>query len=158
MAKLTKRWQDANYRLTSKKEKNMKAPNFICLLLIMLGLACGSDQSDLKANNALEGGRYFIENCMKGDFKKAKLFLLDNPSNKTYFDSLSSHYFSLDKEQRQLLREASIQVNEIINIDSTHGSFSYQNSLDKTPQKIMVVATPEGWKVDLQYSYTQKIK
>ncbi|MEY4052510.1 MAG: hypothetical protein RIR64_1495, partial [Bacteroidota bacterium] len=42
--------------------------------------------------------------------------------------------------------------------DATHSSFDYQNSLDKIAQKMMVVATPDGWKVDLQYSYPQKTK
>jgi hypothetical protein len=64
----------------------------------------------------------------------------------------------LDKEGRQQLRQASIQINEIRSIDDTHSSFDYQNSLDKIAQKMMIVSTPDGWKVDLQYSFPQKTK
>ena len=32
------------------------------------------------------------------------------------------------------------------------------NSLDKIAQKMMVVSTPAGWKVDLEYSFPQKTK
>jgi hypothetical protein len=112
----------------------------------------------MKADNALDGGRYFIENCMQGDFSKAKNYLLESPQNQAIFDSISAHYFLLDKEGRQQLRLASIQINEIRSIDPTHTSFDYQNSLDKIAQKMMVVSTPEGWKVDLEYSFPQKTK
>lgn len=150
--------QDANYGLTLPMFKIIKArlPLFIGLLAI--ASSCNTGADEIKADNALDGGRYYIENCMKGDFKIAKKYLLASPQNQAIFDSLSAQYFLLDKEGRQQLRQASIQINQIISIDSTHSSFDYQNSLDKIPQKMMVVSTPEGWKVDLQYSYPQKTK
>jgi hypothetical protein len=150
--------QDANYGLTLAMFKNIKATLVLFIGLLVLVIACNSSTDEMKADNALDGGRYYIENCMKGDFKIAKKYLLASPQNQAIFDSLSAQYFLLDKEGRQQLRQASIQINEIRSIDSTHSSFDYQNSLDKIAQKMMVVSTPEGWKVDLQYSYPQKTK
>jgi hypothetical protein len=150
--------QDANYGLTLVMFKNIKATLVLFIGLLVLVIACNSSTDEMKADNALDGGRYYIENCMKGDFKIAKKYLLASPQNQAIFDSLSAQYFLLDKEGRQQLRQASIQINEIRSIDSTHSSFDYQNSLDKIPQKMMVVSTPEGWKVDLQYSFPQKTK
>jgi hypothetical protein len=150
--------QDANYGLTLVMFKNIKATLVLFIGLLVLVIACNSSTDEMKADNALDGGRYYIENCMKGDFKIAKKYLLASPQNQAIFDSLSAQYFLLDKEGRQQLRQASIQINEIRSIDSTHSSFDYQNSLDKIAQKMMVVSTPEGWKVDLQYSYPQKTK
>ena len=150
--------QDANYGLTLAMFKNIKATLVLFIGLLALVIACNSGSDEMKADNALDGGRYYIENCMKGDFKIAKKYLLASPQNQAIFDTLSAHYFLLDKEGRQQLRLASIQINEIRSIDSTHSSFDYQNSLDKIAQKMMVVSTPEGWKVDLQYSYPQKTK
>jgi hypothetical protein len=34
----------------------------------------------------------------------------------------------------------------------------YSKALDKIAQKMMVVSTPAGWKVDLEYSFPQKTK
>jgi hypothetical protein len=150
--------QDANYGLTLVMFKNIKATLVLFIGLLVLVIACNSSTDEMKADNALDGGRYYIENCMKGDFKIAKKYLLASPQNQAIFDSLSAQYFLLDKEGRQQLRQASIQINEIRSIDSTHSSFDYQNSLDKIAQKMMVVSTPEGWKVDLQYSFPQKTK
>ena len=150
--------QDANYGLTSAMIKNIQSSLVLFIGLLAFVIACNNGADEMKADNALDGGRYYIENCMKGDFKIAKKYLLASPQNQAIFDSLSAHYFLLDKEGRQQLRQASIQINEIRSIDATHSSFDYQNSLDKIAQKMMVVSTPEGWKVDLQYSFPQKTK
>jgi hypothetical protein len=125
-------------------------------MALMIG--CSDTASKEMADNALDGGRYFLEYCNQGDFSKAKNYFLTSPKNQAIFDSISAHYFLLDKEGRQQLRLASIQINEIRSIDPTHTSFDYQNTLDKIPQKMMVVSTPEGWKVDLEYSFPQKTK
>jgi hypothetical protein len=150
--------QDANYGLTLPMFKNIKATLVLFIGFLAIVSSCNMGVDEMKADNAIDGGRYYIENCMKGDFKIAKKYLLASPQNQAIFDSLSAQYFLLDKEGRQQLRQASIQINEIRSIDSTHSSFDYQNSLDKIAQKMMVVSTPEGWKVDLQYSYPQKTK
>jgi hypothetical protein len=150
--------QDANYGLTLPMFKNIKARLSLFIGFLAIAYSCNTGVDEMKADNALDGGRYYIENCMKGDFKIAKKYLLASPQNQAIFDSLSAHYFLLDKEGRQQLRQASIQINEIRSIDATHSSFDYQNSLDKIAQKMMVVSTPEGWKVDLQYSFPQKTK
>jgi len=150
--------QDANYGLTLAMFMNIKARLVLFIGFLAIASSCNMGVDEMKAESALDGGRYYIENCMKGDFKIAKKYLLASPQNQAIFDSLSAQYFLLDKEGRQQLRQASIQINEIRSIDSTHSSFDYQNSLDKIAQKMMVVSTPEGWKVDLQYSYPQKTK
>ncbi len=150
--------QDANYGLTLSMFMNIKARLVLFIGFLAIASSCNMGVDEMKAESALDGGRYYIENCMKGDFKIAKKYLLASPQNQAIFDSLSAQYFLLDKEGRQQLRQASIQINEILSIDSTHSSFDYQNSLDKIAQKMMVVSTPEGWKVDLQYSYPQKTK
>jgi hypothetical protein len=150
--------QDANYGLTLTMIKNIIARLVLFMGLSVIVIACNNSADEMKADNALDGGRYFIENCMQGDFSKTKNYLLANPQNQAIFDSLSAHYFLLDKEGRQQLRQASIQINEIRSIDPTHSSFDYQNSLDKVAQKMIIVSTPDGWKVDLQYSYPQKTK
>ena len=150
--------QDANYGLTLPMFMNIKARLVLFIGFLGIASSCNMGVDEMKAESALDGGRYYIENCMKGDFKIAKKYLLASPQNQAIFDSLSAQYFLLDKEGRQQLRQASIQINEILSIDSTHSSFDYQNSLDKIAQKMMVVSTPEGWKVDLQYSYPQKTK
>jgi len=121
--------------------------------LITLFFACG-DSNIEKADNALDGGRYFLEHCNQGDFNKAKNYLLDNPDNQNYFKAISTKYFALDKEGRQELRQASLQINELQALDSNQTVINYQSSMDKIPHQIKVINTPTGWKVDLKYTYS----
>jgi hypothetical protein len=131
-----------------------KAFGFIGLLAVLI--SCSDSASIDLADNALDGGRYFLENCNQGDFKKANNYLLDNPENQSYFKAISTAYFTLDKEGRQALRQASIQINEVKAIDSTQTIISYQSSMDTLPQQLKVISTTNGWKVDLKYTYIAK--
>ena len=100
------------------------------LFLALLFWQCTpSDQYEI-ADNPLDGGRYFIENCMQGNFKKAKFYVLEDAENLALFEKMATNYFALDKEGRQQIRLASIQINEISAVDSTVTIMNYQNSFD----------------------------
>lgn len=123
------------------------------LLLAFLFWQCTpSDQYEI-ADNPLDGGRYFIENCMQGNFKKAKFYVLEDAENLALFEKMATNYFALDKEGRQQIRLASIQINEISAVDSTVTIMNYQNSFDNKVHKLKIMETPNGWKVDLKYTY-----
>jgi len=123
---------------------------FIGLALLM---ACKTSENYEKAIDPLDGGRNFIQNLMQGDIKKAHFYLLSDPDNEAYFKKMTDQYFGLDKEGRSQLRQASIQINEVSAVDSTITIIHYQTSADPTPHKIKVIQSPDGWKVDLKYSY-----
>jgi len=116
-------------------------------------LACQQQPNFEIATSPLDGGRYFIESCLQGEFKKAKFYLMEDSTNQQYFEQISKKYYELDKEGRQQLRQASIQINEISAIDSSNAIIYYQNSFEKVPHKLKVQQTKDGWKVDLKYSY-----
>jgi predicted DNA binding CopG/RHH family protein len=123
------------------------------LFLALLFWQCTpSDQYEI-ADNPLDGGRYFIENCMQGNFKKAKFYVLEDAENLALFEKMATNYFALDKEGRQQIRLASIQINEISAVDSTVTIMNYQNSFDNKVHKLKIMETPKGWKVDLKYTY-----
>jgi hypothetical protein len=132
----------------------LKAFGVIGLMTLMI--SCSDTGSKELADNALDGGRYFLENCNQGDFQKANIYLLDNPENQRYLKTISNTYFTLDKEGRQQLRQASIQINEVRAIDSSETIISYQSSMDTIPHQLKVISTPNGWKVDLKYTYIAK--
>jgi hypothetical protein len=121
-------------------------------LALFLWQCSPSDQYEV-ADNPLDGGRYFIENCMQGNFKKAKFYVLEDAENLALFEKMATNYFGLDKEGRQQLRLATIQINEISAVDSTMTIMNYQNSFDNKVHKLKIIETPKGWKVDLKYTY-----
>ncbi len=128
----------------------------VAMILFSLQLGCSNLSNKEMADNALDGGRYFLENCNQGDFKKANYYLLEGKENQKFMKDISAHYFELDKEGRQQLRQASIQISEVQALDSNQTIIKYQSSLDKVPHQIKVINTISGWKVDLKYTYTGK--
>ena len=127
------------------------------LFLALFLWHCSPSEQFEVADNPLDAGRYFIENSMQGNFKKAKNYVLEDAENITLFEQLSSNYYGLDKEGRMQIRLASIQINEISAVDSTMTIMNYQNSFDNKVHKLKIVSTPKGWKVDLKYTYGPKL-
>jgi hypothetical protein len=66
---------------------------------------------------------------------------------------LANNYYGLDKEGRMQIRLASIQINEIIAVDSSLTIMNYQNSFDNKVHKLKIISTPKGWKVYLKHTY-----
>ena len=127
----------------------------ICLLI--LGISCETSNTAEKAENALDGGRYFIEYYHQGDMKMSHAYLVEDAKNQAYFDEMAKAFFSLDKESRQQLRQSSIQINEVKTIDPKTTVIIYSNSTDQIQRWLKVILTPDGWKVDLKYSYGPKL-
>ena len=128
------------------------------LLFASIFLLNCQQQSDFEiASSPLDGGRYFIESCLQGEFRKAKFYLLLDSANQGHFEQITKNYYELDKEGRQQLRQASIQINDISAIDSSNSVINYQNSFEKVVHKLKVTQTKEGWKVDLKYTYTPEL-
>lgn len=120
-------------------------------------ISCKSGETYEKATDPLDGGRNFIQHLMQGDIKRAHFYILIDPENESYFKQMTDHYFALDKEGRSQLRQASLQINEVSAIDTNTTIIHYQTSVDPTPHKLKVVQSPEGWKVDLKYSYSPNL-
>jgi len=130
---------------------------FTLLFASIFLLSCQQQPNFEIASSPLDGGRYFIESCLQGEFKKAKFYLISDSANQGHFEQITKNYYMLDKEGRQQLRQASIQINEISAIDSSNSVINYQNSFEKVAHKLKVIQTKEGWKVDLKYSYTPEL-
>ena len=128
------------------------------LVFASISLLSCQQQPDFEiASSPLDGGRYFIESCLQGEFRKAKFYLVSDSTNQGHFEQISKSYYELDKEGRQQLRQASIQINDISAIDSSNSVINYQNSFEKVVHKLKVTQTKEGWKVDLKYTYTPEL-
>ena len=130
---------------------------FTLLFASIFLLSCQQQPDFEIASSPLDGGRYFIECCLQGEFRKAKFYLVSDSTNQGHFEQITKNYYELDKEGRQQLRQASIQINEISAIDSSNSVINYQNSFEKVVHKLKVTQTKEGWKVDLKYSYTPEL-
>ena len=126
---------------------------FYCLIIV-LGCACSNQQVVLlPAENAFDAGREFIDANLKGDFQKAAFYMVPDEKNKEFLKVAEKEYRQKDKEGRQELRTASINLEKVEDIDKTLSIIYFSNSFEKKSQKIKVIKTNQGWLVDYKFSF-----
>jgi len=125
------------------------------VFLLACGFSCTSKKMALlPAENAFDAGREFIDGTLKGDFEKAAFYMLVSDQNKQFLSVVEKEYRQKDKEGRQELRTASINLEKVEDLDKGQSIIYFSNSFDKKSQKIKVIKTNQGWLVDYTYSFT----
>jgi hypothetical protein len=128
----------------------LSAMNRVILFLSILLIACnGNPKNYLKAENALDAGREFIDACLQGDFSRASYLMVQNEKNIGKLKEIQGYYRQKDKEGRQQYRLASITINEVEELNADSTLIRYSNTFDKTPEVLLVLKQPDGWLVDL---------
>ena len=135
----------------------MKRP-IIYLAVLLLGIACGRKQQNFTpAESALDAGREFIDACLKGDFTKAAFYMAPDSTNERYLKQVEGIYRNADRTGRQELRTASININQVEELNDSTTIIHYSNSLDKTPYKLKVRSNKGSWLVDLKFTYNPNL-
>lgn len=130
----------------------------ILVFALLCFSACSSPKKEyVHAENAFDAGREFIDACLKGDFGKASEYMLQDSENTSRLDNIRSLYRKNDKEGRQQLRLASINIREVDDLDTSTTIINYSNSLDTTAHKLKVVKRNGNWLVDLKYTYNPNL-
>ncbi|HCL07087.1 MAG TPA: hypothetical protein DHW64_14575 [Chitinophagaceae bacterium] len=130
----------------------------LLLSLLVFMLSCGQQQNTYPvAENALDAGREFIDACLKGDFAKAKWYMVDDSTNLGHLERAEAKFRTYDKEGRQQLRTASINISEVSDVDTVTSIIYYSNSFDQQPLKVKVVKQAEKWLVDFKYTFNPNL-
>ncbi len=125
------------------------------LFILAFALSCTSKKvALLPAENAFDAGREFIDGNLKGDFQKAAFYMIADEQNKQFLSVVEQEYRQKDKEGRQELRSASINLEKVEDLDKEQSIIYYSNSFDKKPQKIKIIKTNQGWLVDYKFSFS----
>ncbi len=130
--------------------------NFFILIFIFFIACNGSPVNYTKAENAFDAGREFIDGTLKGDFKKSAFYMLTDTVNQQFLNVQEKEFRLKDKEGRQQLRTASINIQQIEEVDSITNIIHYNNSFDKIEHTLKVVKLNNNWSVDFKYSFQKK--
>ena len=129
------------------------------LLIIMsffLLFSCtNNDEEYHKAENALDAGREFIQQSLKGKFKTANMYMLQDGDNQFWLTKWSEEFNKISEQEKASYSKASIniaEVNDVIPDSVTIIKFS--NSYKKVPQILKVVKSNGEWKVDFKYTFS----
>ncbi|MEO7047135.1 MAG: hypothetical protein ABI091_17665, partial [Ferruginibacter sp.] len=83
---------------------------FILSITIIFCLILSSCTSAIDKSDPLTSGRGFIEASLKGDYKTAQNYLLDDSTNIQYFDLLKDFANKMTPENRRGYAEANIII------------------------------------------------
>lgn len=123
---------------------------FVCLCVT----ACvGKSDEFSKAENAFDAGREFIDGCLKGDFKRAAFYMVNDTENTNDLLHIKNKYKEKSKDEQQNYYKASIIVNEDATVSDTVHVINYMNSYDKVARKVKVVLRNNTWQVDFKYTF-----
>lgn len=117
-------------------------------ILFLLSACAGKEKTYVKATDALDAGREYINACMEGDFDRAAFYMVPDEKNRAALQGIENSYREKDKEGRQQLRGASININEVKNNSDSTAEIRYNNSFDKQPRTVFVVKQNGSWLVD----------
>jgi hypothetical protein len=122
----------------------------ICTLLF---IACKQEPKYIKAENALDAGREFIDAFLDGDTDKATFYMLKDEENESLLKKMHKQLKRRNAEDQKGYKESSIIIGEIEYITEKEAIIPYQSSYDRTGRKVKVVQQNGDWLVDLKYTF-----
>ena len=129
---------------------------FTLLLSLICCLAISSCNTEKKSPNTdIEVAREFIKNILESNFKDAETFVLNEETNRQFFELFKKEFESKSKSELESFKNADIIINEISPISDSVSIINYSNSFkkDKT-NKLKMVRINGQWMVDLKYTFS----
>jgi hypothetical protein len=128
----------------------------IIILSIVLFLSCKSKDEDYhQPESAIDAGREFIQQSLKGQFNTANKYMLQDEDNQYWLSKWKEEFSKMSEEEKAAYNRSSIniaEVNDVVPDSLTIINFS--NSYKKRPQKIKVVKYNGVWQVDFKYTFS----
>lgn len=122
--------------------------------VILLAAGCKTkEQAPVPAESGLDAGREFLEACNKGDFGRAAFYMLPDNSNEAYLKNAETAYRKRDKEERQQLRTASINIRSVSEPTDSTVLLQYSNSSDTLSKTLSMIRRNNQWMVDYKKSF-----
>lgn len=134
-----------------------RIPHFIAIICMLLAACDTPSPKVVPAESAFDAGREFIDACLKGDFERASFHMLKDATNEGHLQRAEEKYRSYDRDGREQLRQASINIREINDVDTATSIIYYNNSFDQQPLKLKVVEVNKQWLVDFKYTFNPNL-
>ena len=138
------------YLPSSFKTKKMK---FVIIVMIVFTIIISSCSHTIDKSDPLTSGRGFIEASLKGDYRLAKNYLLEDSTNLEYFEGLKDFNSKMSQEDRRGYADANIIVDSSITPSDSVDVIYYTNSYKNKPSKIKMVKKNKDWLVDFKYTF-----
>ena len=129
--------------------------SFLAFAFLLLFSCKNPDEEYHKPESALDAGREFIQQTLKGKFNAANKYMLQDEDNQFWLAKWSKEFNKITEQEKAAFSKASINISEVNDVvpDSVT-IISFSNSYRKVPQKIKVVKYNNNWVVDFKYTFS----
>ncbi|RXK86674.1 hypothetical protein [Filimonas effusa] len=129
---------------------------FLTLIAVVVtGISCGSgNETQEPATSALDAGRSFIDDCLKGRFKQAAFYMIKDDENVAGLAKLEESFNSKGSSDKSQYKQASIMIENVETVNDSTTILSYRNSFDRIARKLKVIKRQETWLVDFKYTFS----
>jgi hypothetical protein len=129
----------------------------LLLLFFIACIGCTTKPNYVPATDGTNAAVTFIYACLKGEFDKANFYMLQDEENKKLLKEAREKYASFSKQQKRLLREASLQNINIENITVNELILHYTNSANNQGGKVKALLINNAWLVDFKYKFNPNL-
>ena len=129
---------------------------FLSLLFILFLLSCNNPGEEYHTpENALDAGREFIQQTLKGKFNTANKYMLQDEDNKFWLNKWSQEFNKMSEQEKTGYSNAAINISEVKDVvPDSLTTINFSNSFKNRPQKIKVIKSKGEWKVDFKYTFS----
>ena len=127
---------------------------FYFIAVCLFAISCNSEKLD--KSDPLASGRGFIEASLKGDYVKAKKYILQDSTNEQYMDRLRDFNKKLTPLERESYRDADIIIDSTRALNDSTEIIYYKNTYKKEPTALKLVEKEKEWFVDFKYTFRQE--
>lgn len=132
---------------------NMKSIAIISSLLFVL-IACKNNEStEPKSDSDMDAARNFLDAALKGDFKEANKYMLQDSANKDYLFLSERSYQRISPEKKDSMKKASLRFFDTRQVNDSTTITIFANSYRNDKDTLRIVRRSGQWLVDLKYLF-----
>ena len=134
----------------------MKLITTIAVFLLFLLANCNNSDKEAKEGKSesdVDAARNFLDAALKGDFKLASSFMVQDSTNLGYLAVTERKFNQMDADQKRNLRNASLRFYDpLLQNDSTTITI-FSNSYKNDKDTLRIIKEKGQWLVDLKYLF-----
>jgi hypothetical protein len=134
----------------------MKANAISFYFLFLLLMACNNSDkqaAENKSDNDMDAARNFLEEALKGNYKGASIYMLQDSTNLGYLTVTERSYKRLSPDEKTNLKTASLRFFDTKKINDSTTITIFANSYKNDKDTLKIVKEGGQWLVDLKYLF-----
>ena len=134
----------------------MKLIGIIFCFFLSLVIACNNTDkqtTESKSDNDMDAARNFLDAALKGNYKDASAYMLQDSTNLGYLAVTERSYQKLDVIKKDSLKTASLRFYDTNQINDSTTITIFANSYKNDKDTLKIVRKSGQWLVDLKYLF-----